>query len=116
MVVRKGESSVREALRMMAEKGGMTVWVLEEVGRAGGVSTVNDKTIPQRYIYYLLLNKIPGGEAIGFNDSAWFEFPKAVKEVYSKREKQMLKAAKQVYTLWQKERRKKKEQSPEDEA
>ncbi|KKQ42195.1 MAG: hypothetical protein US60_C0022G0021 [Microgenomates group bacterium GW2011_GWC1_37_8] len=111
MVVRKGESSVRAGLRMMTEKGGMNVRVLEEVGRAGGVTSVNDKTFPQRYIYYLMLNKMIGGEVIGFSDFLWLEHAKAVRKLTSKRERQMLKIAKQVLIKWQKERKKKYKQT-----
>jgi len=66
VLVRKGESSVRAALRMMGEKGGMTTRVLEEAGRAGGVTTINGRTFPQRHIYYLMVAKSMAGEAIGF--------------------------------------------------
>ena len=46
VVVKKVESSVRAALRIMGEQGGMSVKVLEEVGRTGGVVTMNGKVLP----------------------------------------------------------------------
>jgi hypothetical protein len=93
VLVRKGESSVRGALRMMGEKGNMTTRVLEEAGRYGGVTTVNGKKLPQRYIYYLMLSRASSGEAIGFSENVWLDFGKAVKKLYSKREKSVLKLA-----------------------
>ncbi len=107
VLVRKGESSVRAALRMMGEKGGMTTRVLEEAGRAGGVTTVNGRTFPQRHIYYLMVAKSMSGEAIGFEDYKWFEYKKALNELSSKRERTMLKAAKETLEKWRKERQKK---------
>lgn len=102
VVVRKGESSVRAALRMMGEKGGMTTQVLEEAGRAGGVTTINGKTLPQRYLYYLMELKAPPGEAIGFAAHKWHEYGKAVRKLSSKREKTMLKQARKEYRIWKK--------------
>lgn len=93
VLVRKGESSVRSVLRMMGEKGNMTTRVLEEAGRFGGITTVNGKRLPQRHIYYLMLEKSQSGESIGFNDSSWFEYSKSLKLISSKREKFVLKAA-----------------------
>ena len=102
IVVRKGESSVRAALRMMGEKGGMTTQILEEAGRAGGVTTINGKTLPQRYLYYLLVLIAPPGEAIGFFSHKWLEYAKAVRKLSSKRERTMLKQARKEYRIWKK--------------
>lgn len=102
VVVRKGESSVRAAMRMMGEKGGMTTQVLEEAGRAGGVTTINGKTLPQRYLYYLMLLKEPSGEAIGFAAHKWLEYAKAVRKLSSKREQTMLRQARKEYRIWKK--------------
>jgi len=102
VVVRKGESSVRAAMRMMGEKGGMTTQALEEAGRAGGVTTINGKTLPQRYLYYLMLLKEPSGEAIGFAAHKWLEYAKAVRKLSSKREQTMLRQARKEYRIWNK--------------
>ena len=102
VLVRKGESSVRAAMRMMGEKGGMTTQVLEEAGRAGGVTTINGKTLPQRYLYYLMLLKEPSGEVIGFAAHKWFEYAKAVRKLSSKREQTMLRQARKEYRIWKK--------------
>jgi len=93
VLVRKGESSVRGVLRMMGEKANMTTRVLEEVGRFGGVTTVNGKKLPQRHIYYLMLAKAASAEVIGFPDSAWVEYGKLTKILASKRERGVVKAA-----------------------
>ncbi len=107
-LVRKAESSVRAALRMMGEKGGMSTKVLEEAGRAGGVTTINGKALPQRHIYYLILLRSDSQEAIGFKDHAWLEYAKAVRKLSSKRERAMLKQARKVYRSWKKEQQSQK--------
>jgi ADP-ribose pyrophosphatase YjhB (NUDIX family) len=107
-VVRKTESSVRAALRMMGEQGGMTTKVLEEAGRAGGVTTINGKILPQRHIYYLMVLDSDVGEALGFEDSSWLEYAKAVRKLSSKRERAVLKAARRELRKWE---RKMKNQS-----
>lgn len=93
VLVRKGESSVRAVLRMMGEKGNMTTRVLEEAGRFGGITTVNGKRLPQRHIYYLMIERSQAGEVIGFTDSIWIEHSKGLRMVFSKRERAVLKAA-----------------------
>jgi ADP-ribose pyrophosphatase YjhB (NUDIX family) len=108
VVVRKGESSVRAALRIMGEKGAMTTRVLEEAGRAGGVTTVGDKTVPQRHIYYLMILRQTAGEAIGFEESAWYDFGVAGRKLASKRESSILKQAKGILEEWRKARKKRK--------
>ena len=110
VLVRKGESSVRAALRMMGEKGGMSTRVLEEAGRAGGTATVNGKVISQRYIYYLMLLRAGSSEAIGFENYEWLDYKKAARELSSKREKTMLKQAKEVLRIWKKQREKRMNQ------
>ena len=108
IVVRKTESSVRAALRMMGEQGGMKTRVLEEAGRAGGVTTVNGKTLPQRHLYYLMIHRADSGELIGFKEYKWLEYAHAVRKLPSKRERQMLKGAREEYKKWKKERKKRR--------
>lgn len=103
VIVRKGESSVRAALRMTGEKGSMTTQVLEEVGRAGGVTTINGKILPQRYIYYLMILRSASNEPMGFTQHLWLEYAKAVRKLPSKRERAMLKQARKVFRRWKKE-------------
>ena len=113
VIVRKGESSVRASLRLMGEKGGMSTTVLEEVGRSGGVVTINGKTIPQRHIYYLMILRSSVIEVIGFEDILWAEYSLALKKLTSKREKLMLKQAKQIYKVWKKDKQRRKDWNDE---
>lgn len=101
VTVRRGESSVRAAIRMTGEQAGMDVRVLEEAGRFSGVATVNGKTIPQKHLYYLMLQK-SGGEILGFEKFEWLEYEKASKKIGAKKEKEMLKNAKAVLKEWEK--------------
>jgi ADP-ribose pyrophosphatase YjhB (NUDIX family) len=105
VVVRKGESSVRAAIRMMGEVGGMSAKVLEEAGRAGGSTTIRGKVVPKRHLYYLMVQK-SAGEMLGFNDHAWVAYAKAVRKLSLKREKEMLKNAKKELLQWLKKREK----------
>ena len=101
-VARKGESSVRASLRMIGEQGGITGKVLEEAGRAGGVTSVNNKVLPQRHIYYLMSLVDEEGEAIGFEEFVWLEYSAAIRKLSSKRERAMLKQARKELAAWRK--------------
>ncbi|QQS39097.1 NUDIX domain-containing protein [Candidatus Woesebacteria bacterium] len=101
-IVRKGESSVRAAIRLMGEQAGMTARVLEEAGRAGGVTTINDKTVPQRHLYYLMIELSSAGEAVGFTKGEWFPYAQATRKLSSKRDQSMLKAARKELAEWKK--------------
>jgi ADP-ribose pyrophosphatase YjhB (NUDIX family) len=105
--VRKVESSVRAALRMMGEQGGMSTKVLEEAGRAGGVTTINGKTLPKRDIFYLMIVLSKEGEAIGFEGFKWLEYAKAIRKLSSKREQIMLRQARKELFKWKREEKKK---------
>lgn len=105
MTVRRGESSVRASLRMIGEMAGMNARVLEEAGRTTAVVTINGKSIPQKSYYYLLIHKA-GGEILGFQDFVWLEYGKAIKKLELKREKEMLRSAKDVLKKWEKEGKK----------
>ncbi len=107
-IVRKGESSVRAGIRMMGEQGAMTIRMIEEAGRAGGVTTINDKTLPQRHLYYVAKLLSESGEAVGFDECEWLEYAKATRKIVSKREKQMLQCARDEVKKWRKRRAEKK--------
>ncbi len=79
----------------MGEQGAMEVKVLEEAGRSGGVVKINNKVVPQRCLYYLVV-QISGSEVIGYTDCAWLEYGKAVRKLANKRDKLMLRQAKEV--------------------
>ena len=109
VTVRKGESSVRAVIRMTGEQAGMTARVLEEAGRATGTTMVNNKSIPQKYYYYLMINKAGGQDPIGFFETTWLEYAMAAKKLNLKREKEMLKGAKDVLKEWEKTHNKKQQ-------
>ena len=92
----------------MGEKGLMTTRVLEEVGRAGGVTNLNGRTLPQRHIYYLMILKSLSKDAAGFGEFLWLDYSKAARKISSKREKLMLKQARSVYKEWKKQRKAKR--------
>ena len=102
VVVRKGESSVRAVIRLTGEQGGMTARVLEEAGRTTGTTILNGKTIPQKYYYYVMLQKGGTSDLIGFIEFKWVEYNDAVKKVALKREKDMFKQARDVIKEWEK--------------
>lgn len=114
VTVRKAESSVRAILRLLGEKGGLSTKVLEETGRSGGVTTVGNKTLPQRHIYYLMILKGLTEEAMTFPEHAWLEYAKCARKLSSKREKQMLKKARNEYKKWKKEHPKSKRGEEEE--
>lgn len=106
--VRKTESSPRAAIRIMGEKGGMDAKILEEAGRAGGSTTINGKTVPQRHLYYLMM-QTAAGEVLGFEDYQWLEYAKAVRKISSKRERLMIRQARQELRKWQREQKNKEQ-------
>ncbi len=101
VMVRKGESSVRSVIRLTGEQGGITARVLEEAGRYTGNVLVNGISVSQKYYYYLMLQKGGPSELIGFQAFKWLEFPDANKKLDSKKEKEMLKGAKEVLKEWE---------------
>ena len=110
VTVRKGESSVRSVIRLTGEQGGMSARVLEEAGRATGNAIVNGKSISQKYYYYLMLVKGGPSELIGFDEAKWLEYTEATKKLVLKREKDMLKGAKDVLKEWEKTHNLKKQE------
>jgi len=106
VTVRKGESSVRASIRMTSEVAGMDARVLEEAGRATGATLINGKSVPVKYYYYLMLQK-SAGEMLGFDDFEWLEYGKAIKKIFLKREKDILRSGKKVLREWEKAQKKK---------
>ncbi len=103
---RRGESSVRAAIRLMGEQGGMTAKVLEEVGRSGGATMVNGKPISQRYLFYLLFTKLPN-EVLGFEDFLWLDYARAIRKLTAKRDITMLRTAHDMLKEIEKKKKKK---------
>jgi len=102
---RRGESSVRAAIRNMGERGGLRAKVLEEVGRSSGFRKVGNQKVPQKFLYYFVVANEPSGEPIGFIDMAWLEFRQAIKQLESPRDQRMLKRAKEMVRGLEKEDR-----------
>jgi hypothetical protein len=110
VTVRRGESSVRSVIRLASEQGGMAVRVLEEAGRATGATIINAKSVPQKFYYYLMLQKGGSSELIGFDQFKWLDYAEAVKRLGLKREKDMLKGGKDVLKEWEKTHNLKKQE------
>jgi 8-oxo-dGTP pyrophosphatase MutT (NUDIX family) len=110
VTVRKGESSVRAVIRLASEQGGMAVRVLEEAGRVTGTTILNAKSIPQKFYYYLMLQKGGSSELIGFDEFKWLDYADALKKLGLKREKDMLKGGKDVLKEWEKTHNLKKQE------
>ncbi len=104
---RRGESSVRSVIRMMGEQAAMNVKVLEEVGRHGGAALVGGNTIPQRTIYYLMVEK-EANEVLSFLDFDWVDVAKGVRKLKSKKDIAMLKAARDLLKELDKKKKSKK--------
>lgn len=113
--VRRGESSVRAVIRQMGEQGGMRTKVLEEVGRSVGSSIINAKVIPQRTIYYLMLQR-GDNEVLGFVEYDWVDFNKAMKKVENKKEQKILEKAREMMKELQKTGKDEEKWDDEEEA
>jgi hypothetical protein len=108
---KKSESTAKAAIRLAGEQLGMSAKVLEEAGRAGGVTTINGETKPQRTLYYLMVLKSDDGEVVGYKKHAWLSYAPAVRKLTSKRDRKMIKAARKELRAWlkrQEEEKKKK--------
>ena len=62
---------------------------------------MNGNTVTQKYYYYLMFLKGGSSEMIGFHDFKWLEFSDAVKNASIKREKEMLRSAREVLKEWE---------------
>lgn len=109
VTVRRGESSVRAVIRMTTEQAGMNARVLEEAGRSNATTVVNGRSIPQKFYYYIMIQRSGGSEAIGFYKFKWMEYADATKNDSLKKEKDMLKATKDYLKEWDKTHDKKEE-------
>jgi hypothetical protein len=113
--VRRGESSVRAVIRQMGEQGGMRTKVLEEVGRNIASATLNGKVVPQRYIYYLMLQR-GDNEVLGFVEYDWVDYAKAMKKVENKKEQKILEKARELMKEIQKTGKDEEKWDDEEEA
>ena len=106
VTVRRGESSVRAVIRMTSEQAGMTARVLDEAGRTNGNAIINGKSVPQRFYYYIMIQKAGGSDVFGFTDFKWLEYGDAVKKIELKREKDMITSARDFLKEWEKTHKK----------
>lgn len=111
--VRRGESSVRAVIRQMGEQGGMRAKVLEEVGRSAGSTVINGKVIPQKYLYYLMVQK-GSNEVLGFHEYEWLDYAKVLKRLTTKKEQSMLEKAREMMKEIQKTKRDEKWEDEEE--
>lgn len=102
VTVRRGESSVRSVIRLTAEQAGMSIRVLEEAGRSTGNTVVNGKPVSQKLYYYLMVFRAGGQDAIGFSDFEWQEYALALRKISTKKEKDILRSAREVLKGWEK--------------
>ncbi|MEK7550395.1 MAG: NUDIX domain-containing protein [Patescibacteria group bacterium] len=114
VAVRKGESSVRAAIRMTGEQASMSARVLEEAGRSSAAVIVNGKPVPQKLYYYLMILRSINGEIMGFNEAKWVEYSDGLKKLEQKREKDIFKAARGVLAQWQKNHKNYKQEEKDD--
>lgn len=105
LTVRKTESSVRAVLRMIGEQAGMRARILDEASRFNSSQQVGGKLVNQKIFYYALIHKADSGENIGFFETAWLDYPKAVKKLTLKREKDSLSSANKILKDWLKRKK-----------
>lgn len=106
---KKSESTAKAAIRLAGEKLGISAKVLEEAGRAGGVTTVNNETKAKRELYYLMIQKSADGEVVGYKEHAWLPYANAVRKLPSKRDRKMIKAAREELRTWLKRQEEEKD-------
>lgn len=106
-IVRRGESSVRTSIRVMGEKGGMSLRVLEEAGRIGWTVCTEGKTVHHKCIYYIMKLKSPPKEVFGFPASIWLDSSKALQKISSKKEKAIFKKAREILKQLSKQKKNK---------
>lgn len=101
-VVRRGESSVRTAIRTVSETLGIRGRVLEEAGRAKINSTRDGHSFSRRIIYYLMQQK--GKEVRDLMiQFAWADFVKTHHKLSTVQEKRILHQARSLLAEWQKQ-------------
>lgn len=95
-VARKGESSVRAAIRMTQEQFFMNALVLEEADRFTGRATEEEKALNKQTLYYLMQHKSGGEDIIGFAENKWFDEGKVGRKLTNKKEKEAFQNAKKI--------------------
>jgi len=91
-IVRKGESSVRTAIRTIGEMAGLQARVLEEAGR--GVEQGN------LIVYYLMQHRNSSSSKSNYSKVSWVPYYSAKQKLSKSWEKKIIMQAKQVLHEW----------------
>lgn len=104
-VVRRGESSVRAAMRVILELVNLKCKVIEEAGRTTVNTTKNGSPMTKKFIFYLIQQRGKSGEeALGvLSKLTWGEFKTASKKLTNQMERKILFRAKITLAEWQKQ-------------
>lgn len=103
--VRRGESSVRGALRALLENGGIRSRVLEEAGRATVSTTVDGEPFAQKHIFYLMRKRGKNKEGSKYAEERWLPYSQARISLSFARERRILRQANETLKEWRKQRR-----------
>ena len=101
-VVRRGESSVRTAIRTIDETLGIRGRVLEEAGRATINSTRDGHSFSRRIIYYLMQQKSKEPRDL-MTQFAWADFVRTHHKLSTAQEKRILNQARSLLSEWEKQ-------------
>ena len=89
---KKGESSVRAAMRTLSEQAGIDAKVLEESARARVVISSSGKPMVQQQLFYLV-QYLGGEEILEFAQTDWVPYANAIRRLRQKREQNALRNA-----------------------
>lgn len=101
-VVRRTESSVRAAIRMLSEFAGIRGRVIEEVGKTSTRSGHDGKSFTRRTIYYLMQQRGKDG-VIASAKTAWVNPKKIRGKLKSATERKIIIQARHLLGEWQKQ-------------
>ncbi|MBI4033052.1 MAG: hypothetical protein HY377_00825 [Candidatus Blackburnbacteria bacterium] len=102
--VRRGESSVRAAIRLMDDVG-ESARVLEEAGRATVSTTSDGESIDQKLIFYLMRRGTGGMVGITKVEGKWMPYASAKRGLSLVREQRILQQANSTLRAWQRQER-----------
>lgn len=100
--VRRAESSVRAAIRALADKAGIRGRVLEEAGRATVNTTVDGQPLDQKHIFYLMRQLSSEDSGSLYAEERWAPYSSARRSLSLAREKRILRQANDTLKLWRK--------------
>lgn len=103
--VRRGESSVRAAMRLLRDNIGMRSKVLEEAGRATISTTENGEPLSQKLIFYLIRRRVGGEKVNGYVEQKWIPYSQARRSLAKTTEKRILRQANETLKEWRKQKR-----------